>query len=246
MNRAHFHRGNFTLVELLIVIAIIAILASMLLPALNKARMSAKGTSCQSNLKQIGNAAMLYSNDYNDYLAPKLAGPPVGDLENWAMKYGHLYLGGSLNDSGGPVSNKSWKLFRCPAGRRQGDEGLMPLQYGILRILVSSSLMPKLMKRNMHPHPGRTYFIAEADFDGLNVITNPTSVGISKDGHVSSYQNYFDNSRQIGPNHNNAACFLYIDGHVKRNINWNGRRAEISYASAAATEEATIARIGDK
>jgi prepilin-type processing-associated H-X9-DG protein/prepilin-type N-terminal cleavage/methylation domain-containing protein len=94
-------RGGFTLVELLVVIGIIALLISILLPAMNKARQQANQVKCAANLRQMGQAMTMY-------------------LNQWKAYPGHAALSGGVTYAVWPTRlraflNNNQGIFHCPS-----------------------------------------------------------------------------------------------------------------------------------
>src|SRR3954471_15857450 len=82
-----WNRRGFTLIELLVVIAIIAILAAILFPVFAQAREAARKATCQSNLRQIGMAAQMYCQSYDETLPYSGTGPSGGDVTSLLDPY---------------------------------------------------------------------------------------------------------------------------------------------------------------
>jgi prepilin-type N-terminal cleavage/methylation domain-containing protein/prepilin-type processing-associated H-X9-DG protein len=122
-------RRAFTLVELLVVMAIIAILAALLLPVLGKAKGRAQGVTCLSQGKQMMTAILLYTGDNNEFFPPN---PDDGNTlpgYNWCA--GQAGIGGPQEFNPDVLEDPARSLlvsylggkvdvFRCPADRRMG------------------------------------------------------------------------------------------------------------------------------
>src|SRR5688500_7339908 len=121
---------GFTLVELLVVIGIIAVLISILLPALSKARQQAMTAKCLSNVRSIGQGMLMYAAENKNHLVPGFVADGDDDqqpgLDNYAtILVGLKYLP-APDHYGAFGADEPEELvdsvFRCPSGAAQKHE----------------------------------------------------------------------------------------------------------------------------
>ncbi len=194
-------KSHFTLIELLIVIAIIAILASMLLPALNKARDNAKTAGCANNLKQLGTSVCFYLDDFRCFpdFYVKTPFPDQGVTGCWVRKLIDLgYSNAKPNSFGAKYPSE----FFCPAempGPTYTTMGYEPyVNYAFNGRYDTSDTSPLLR--------------GGISLRNESQINNPSLTSIAIDSADHAYN--LTQASIIDYRHSNGANSAFTDGHV--------------------------------
>lgn len=211
--------GAFTLIELLVVIAIIAILASILFPVFARARENARRTSCLSNLRQLGLAAMQYTQDYDEMLPVSFykMDPPYVYPDGVTWNTGYLYWPQLFY----PYA-KSVNVYYCPSAPSQSNP--RRLNYGANELVIINDTTPPInpLKVAAIVTPATTYMFMDASDIriGNSVAKTPSKPyylpGMGDaGGDCSSITNSPDNADCQSGRHFGGVNMAFADGHVK-------------------------------
>jgi prepilin-type N-terminal cleavage/methylation domain-containing protein/prepilin-type processing-associated H-X9-DG protein len=227
-------RNAFTLLELLVVIAIIAILASLILPALGRAKGSALGVVCQSNLRQLTMAWFLYAGDNEDHLpynfgserngtnvAPKSNLNWVNNTMSWGTDSENTNTDLITDASLGSYVSRNVRVYKCPSDRALSDA---QRKVGWQQRSRSYSMNAMLG----HAGPLIKYGInlnnpEYKQFFTFSSIRRPDDIFVFLDEHPDSINDgYFLNVPEQtywvdlpGSYHNGAGSFSFADGHTE-------------------------------
>ncbi len=192
----------FTLIELLIVIAIIAILAAMLLPALGQARKTAKRIQCASNLKNIGSGHHIYMDDYNGYVVEIDSG--TGMKRYWYHKIGEILYPEKYRIE--DTAEGSY-VFRCPS--KKEDTGYLKyISYG-MNCWQPNRIFESSATANQDP-----YKASKVRTPSLTMLTMDTfgSERVFPDSMGAAYAEL--NVKRLTNRHSKGCNSLFFDGHT--------------------------------
>lgn len=225
--------NGFTLVELLIVIAIIAVLISMLLPAINKARAAAQTTVCLSNQRQIGLFMAMYVNDWKVYpwiaCNDSLAWPDqlFQYSKSLGWEGGHYYLGKRYRYTHDLPEHEFAKTFLVCSVERTNPVYLNPARPRMPSYSYNAQLVTNLATYDNVMDPDNNRLTAmpvgiKWQVGRLKNLTN-LAVTVCGGGTGSGSRRFFfmGGSRgsrldSAGNWHNRGSTMLFADGHASR------------------------------